>query len=416
MSSDNQQIQLLFQNEDFNSENVDINTFKAKLKNQNDFDKLNNLKQILNKLIIDGCLLNLKMLDNKGNKEYGWSKGQKRGGFDYIPPPEGWKAFGINVLGKYDNGNNDWLSKDGNKNEWAVAYHGIGIKMGSGFTLEKVTNLILKEGFKPGHGQAYAEDDDEMHPGHKIGKGVYCSPDPSVMEEYANCAETNTSVRDQKFIMGFMIRVKPDKIRYSKYRKEYWVLNGTTDEMRPYRILVREKNYCYSLNIIDTFNLNNPIKIIGEKKWCEYIEKKLINNEDIYGHIYKNVLTEAAIFGSGIKFEDLAKTEGLSITKNEFIDIRELFTYDDYSYSSKYLYLTLAGKKYRIIHYKKNQVVYLKINEGGATIAKSKKLFIIGVYNNTKNCSFDDQKKKQSIGLCNNIVEDLANFMIRYNW
>ena len=38
-----------------------------------------------------------------------------------------------------------------------------------------------------------------------------------------------------------MMRVKPDKIRYPAEKKDYWVLNPTTDEMRPYRILVKEK-------------------------------------------------------------------------------------------------------------------------------------------------------------------------------
>ena len=390
-----------------------LEKFKVKLKNKKDFDELNNLKQIHKYLIIGGCILNKNILDSRGNKEYSWSKGQKRGGFDYIPPPEGWKTYGINVLDKYDNGNNDWLSKDGNKNEWAIAYHGIGVKMGSGFTLEKVTNLILKEGFKPGHGQAYAEDDDERHPGKKVGIGVYCSPDPLVMEEYADCAETNTSVNNRKFIMGFMIRVKPDKIRYSKWRKEYWVLNGTTDEMRPYRILVREKDYVYSIKCTDNINNNNQINIIGKK---DYIENKLINNIDSWGHIYKNALTEAAIIGNGVNFEEFARTEGLSITKKEVEDIKKLFKCDDYSYSVCILYLTLAGKKYRIIHDKKNEVVYLKINEGGATIAKSKKLFIVGVYNNTKSYLYDDVIKKQNIGMCNTIVEDLAIYMKRYDF
>ena len=38
--------------------------------------------------------------------------------------------------------------------------------------------------------------------------------------------------------MGFMMRVKPDKIRISQSEPDYWVLNGTTDEMRPYRIMM----------------------------------------------------------------------------------------------------------------------------------------------------------------------------------
>ena len=39
--------------------------------------------------------------------------------------------------------------------------------------------------------------------------------------------------------MGFMMRVRPDKIRISKDRPEYWVLDGTINEMRPYRIMIQ---------------------------------------------------------------------------------------------------------------------------------------------------------------------------------
>ncbi len=83
---------------------------------------------------------------------------------------------------------------------------------------------------------------DDNHPGsgQKVGKGVYCSPDPKVMEEYAY-TKTSTTVNGKKYVMGFMMRVKPDKIRISEQVPDYWVLDGTTDEMRPYRILVKEK-------------------------------------------------------------------------------------------------------------------------------------------------------------------------------
>ena len=40
--------------------------------------------------------------------------------------------------------------------------------------------------------------------------------------------------------MGFMMRVKPDKIRQCSGDPDYWVLDGTTNEMRPYRILIKE--------------------------------------------------------------------------------------------------------------------------------------------------------------------------------
>ena len=66
---------------------------------------------------------------------------------------------------------------------------------------------------------------------------VYCSPDPSVMDSYAKYSSTNINGKTYK--MGFMMRVKPDKIRISGNTKNYWVLNGTTDEMRPYRIMIK---------------------------------------------------------------------------------------------------------------------------------------------------------------------------------
>ena len=39
-----------------------------------------------------------------------------------------------------------------------------------------------------------------------------------------------------------MVRVKPDAIRQCECYKDYWVVNGTTDEIRPYRILYKACN------------------------------------------------------------------------------------------------------------------------------------------------------------------------------
>jgi hypothetical protein len=43
------------------------------------------------------------MLDSRDNKISGWSKDEKRGGKDYIPP-QGWIGFGLKVINKYDGG------------------------------------------------------------------------------------------------------------------------------------------------------------------------------------------------------------------------------------------------------------------------------------------------------------------------
>ena len=143
---------------------------------------------------------------------------------------------------------------NGNPNEWAVAYHGIGHKMevtiqeelngqivNVPLTLERVAHNIITGGFKyklgPSH-QGYEFNDDLNHPGQKVGVGVYCSPSPNVMECYASTS--STEINGKKYKMGFMMRVKPDKIRYSNSQKNYWVLDGTTEQMRPYRIMVKE--------------------------------------------------------------------------------------------------------------------------------------------------------------------------------
>jgi len=242
-------VQVIFESDDFNDRSIDINQFKSNC-TEKEFEELKNLRKIYTCLIMDGCKLSKKMLDSRGNRERGFEVGGKRGGLPYYPPLNGWKGFGLNVLDKYDN--NDWLAMDGNPNEWAVAYHGIG--NGKDLKVEDVTKKILNEGFYVGPNQAYEychndnknfivkenEKDDNIKKREKVGKGVYCSPDPDVMEEYASYALNKAKIKNKNYLMGFMMRVKPDKIRFSNKKKEYWVLDGTTNEMRPYRIMIKE--------------------------------------------------------------------------------------------------------------------------------------------------------------------------------
>ena len=245
-------VQVIFEREDFNNKNFDINKFKNNC-TEKEFSELKNLKEIHSSLIMEGCKLSLDMLDSSGNRESGFEVGGKRGGLDYFPPLKGWKGFGLKAWDKYDNGNNDWLGCDGNPNEWAVAYHGIGTKRG--VKVEGAAhNIFIGEKFKykADRGQACKDhkninkkykfnpkEDKEDHT-KEVGIGAYCSPNPDVMEEYANYAKPKARVNGQEYLLGFMMRVKPDKIRISEEEEDYWVLDGTTKEMRPYRLLVKE--------------------------------------------------------------------------------------------------------------------------------------------------------------------------------
>jgi hypothetical protein len=239
-------VQVIIQSEQFNK-TIDINEFKSKCSTDDEFEELKNLKEVHKGLIMEGCKLNLNFLDARGNRKSGWGENETRGGFPY-KPPKGWKGYGLKVMDVYDDGNNDWLAYDGNPNEWAIAYHGIGCKLGG--TVENATKEIINKGFQAGRGQAYKNhkndnpkykcDDKQNDHSQIIGEGVYCSPDPEVMEEYAGYATKKASANGKNYLMGFMMRVKPDKIRYSNSKNDYWVLDGTTNEMRPYRIMVKQ--------------------------------------------------------------------------------------------------------------------------------------------------------------------------------
>ena len=60
--------------------------------------------------------------------------------------------------------------------EWCVAYHGTGINV--------VKSILESQKFKPGNGQCFELDYDLNHNGQKIGKGVYCTPQIKIAENY----------------------------------------------------------------------------------------------------------------------------------------------------------------------------------------------------------------------------------------
>ena len=147
-------------------------------------------------------------------------------------PPLGWIGIGLNVIDKYED--NIWIGMDNSEGEWCVAYHGVGNNKNSK-EVKKTTRMIYKTKFEPGGGQLHANCDDIFHPGKKVGNGVYCTPKIEFSEENASICEING--KKYKFI--FMTRVKPDAIRQCRCRDDYWVVDFTSDVIRPYRILYK---------------------------------------------------------------------------------------------------------------------------------------------------------------------------------
>ena len=46
----------------------------------------------------------------------------------------------------------------------------------------------------------------------------------------------------EKYQLGFMLRVQPGHIRAPESKKTFWFLNGTSEEIRPYGILMKKIN------------------------------------------------------------------------------------------------------------------------------------------------------------------------------
>ena len=123
-----------------------------------------------------------------------------------------------------------------------MAYHGVASGQSSD-NVKDVTGKIVKTTFKKGRGQAHSNCPDQYHPGNKVGEGVYCTPTiETAGEQYAGISVIN----GVQYKTVLMVRVNPNSIRHcdicddSRAPYNYWVVNGTTDEIRPYRILYKK--------------------------------------------------------------------------------------------------------------------------------------------------------------------------------
>ena len=223
-------VQVIFQSDEFN--NLDSNQFMSKFKNDYEYKELSNLKEIHQDLVIGGCKLTKNQLDPRGNRNDGWGVGENRGGKPYNPPI-GWNGIGLKVWDKY--GDNTWLGMSNSPGEWCVAYHGVG-RGQSTKEVQKVTNLIYTGSFKKGSGQVHKDCQDINHYYQNVGEGVYCTPSIKTAESYSGESEVN----GKRYKTVLMVRVKPNAIRQCNCSDAYWVVNGTTDEIRPYRILYKQ--------------------------------------------------------------------------------------------------------------------------------------------------------------------------------
>ena len=206
----------------------------AELKEDIDIE-INKIQKVEKGILLSGCKLNPFMLDERGNNcDGGWGFGEMRGNHEYYPP-EGWVGIGLRVIDRFDKGDNAWIDYRNKKGEWSVAYHGVGSLLGNSEALNMI-NFLNMENIQTGIRQNFKESKDFFHKDKKVGEGIYVTPNPKVLDKYCPIFEYDGT----EYKIGFMTRVMPEKIRSPEGEKDYWVINGTDNEIRPYRILIKE--------------------------------------------------------------------------------------------------------------------------------------------------------------------------------
>ena len=210
-------------------------------------------------MLIKCCLLSPQIFDPKYNIiDINWkNKGGLRGGQKYTPPI-GFLGYSLNVLNKYDNGDNSWIGMSNSNNEWWVAYHGAG-RGQSDNNIKNIIKNIINFGFKSGSGQAYQNDkninylSNKEYP--KVGIGVYFSNEISVAESYAGIVN---DLNGKQYKIAFMCRVNPYKTRIASGMSNYFVIDPNVNCVRIYRILLKPLNFnIESLNVNYFNNFKN---------------------------------------------------------------------------------------------------------------------------------------------------------------
>ena len=185
--------------------------------------------------LLEACRLSPSIFDIRFHKFYNNNLNninQRRGGEEYIPPSS-WTAYGINILGKYDFGNNRWLSNNNGKGEFAVAYYGINNLFKHNFNM--VRSLFSIMGNQES-GKTFINSNNIRRPGHKCKTGAYFYKNPNYAE---NSSET-INIGGFEYKIMFMCRVNPSKIRQPENFQDCWILSPTPNEVRPYKILIKK--------------------------------------------------------------------------------------------------------------------------------------------------------------------------------
>ena len=140
-----------------------------------------------------------------------------------------------------------------------------------------------------------------------------------------------------------MVRVKPEAIRGCEDSEDYWVVNGTTDEIRPYRILYKECRNEKAQNVLFGYN-NNLFPNISNISLFENASNPF--SEEIkfpkLSLLFMHPVNETNKIIGALEDEGIVKFEAdfSQAFNQQDIQIKQFITGSAYCNFEKYLYIT----------------------------------------------------------------------------
>lgn len=180
-------------------------------------------------------------LDPIGDRFNFKTEQSKRGGESY-DKPVGWIRYGLKIKSLYPDVSK-WLSKDGNPDEWAVAYQGFKSNPLKSELYQKLfdKNNKFNPHFDPSCNLKFVKVKDinkkSSNFNNECGMGIFCSPLVKSAEEITACF----TVGNNKYKMLLQCRVNPVKIRIPQTNPSLYIIN-VTDHIRPYGLLIKKVN------------------------------------------------------------------------------------------------------------------------------------------------------------------------------
>ena len=197
-------------------------------------EKYSFIKKIEEKPLLDIIKISNNILDKKGDKKF-WKKKKNnnkiiRGGLEYLKP-FGWIGIGLKVKGKFDNGNNNWLDNKNESGEFAVASLDLKNNIIENILIQNENkNINLNNSFiKP---NIFNKQQPQFS---ETTVGIFLFENPETVENYSEII----NIFGLKLKIILMCRINPKKIRKSEKFPGCCILNPTTEEIRPYRILIK---------------------------------------------------------------------------------------------------------------------------------------------------------------------------------